>query len=118
MNLDIVLDWMKTYTGKVTPNAIQRKFGIAIWKAWRIYDMLVKHGHVHDENRKEELLAESKREAAEDMYEVLQKLVDWNTKYPAEKEYTNYGQICKIGHLCSEICKEAEDVLKKARGES
>lgn len=56
--------------------------------------------------------------AAPKMCEVLQKLIDWNTKYPANREYNNYAQICEIGDLCNEICEEAEQVLKKARGEA
>ena len=55
--------------------------------------------------------------AAPEMYACLCKLVDWNNKYPSNKDYNNYSQIVHIGNLCNAICKEAEAILKKARGE-
>lgn len=55
--------------------------------------------------------------AAPEMYAVLQKLVDWNNKYPSNQDYHSYSEIVHIGDLCNVICKEAELVLKKARGE-
>ena len=97
MNLDIVLEWMKTFDGKVTPGAIQRKFGIGIWYADRIYDLLVKGGHVKDEKRMNIIMREAKREAAEEMYDLLEAM---------QREGNENFPLLRIG-----------DVLKKARGE-
>lgn len=97
MNLDIVLEWMKTFDGKVNPGAIQRKFGIGIWYADRIYDLLVKGGHVKDEKRMNLIMREAKREAAEEMYDLLEAM---------QREGNENFPLLRIG-----------DVLKKARGE-
>lgn len=105
MKLDIVLAWMKTFDGEVTAAAIQRHFGIGIWYANRIYDLLVKCGHVTDEKRKNELLRESKQEAAEEMYEALSTLISGS--HDGHHEF----------HGCPENFKRALDALKKARGE-
>lgn len=97
MNLDIVLEWMKTYDGKVTISAIQRKFGIGIWYADRIYDLLVKDGHVKDEKRMNHIVREAKREAAEEMYDLLEAM---------QREGNENFPLLRI-----------RDVLKKAGGE-
>jgi hypothetical protein len=107
MNLDIVLEWMKTFDGKVTPGAIQRKFGVGIWYADRIYDLIVKNGHVKDEKRMNHIMRETKREAAEEMYDVIDRLVPWLEHDPNadSDEYHAFA-------------KEMRRILKKARGES
>ena len=107
MNLDIVLEWMKTFDGKVTPGAIQRKFGVGIWYANRIYDLLVRNGHVKDEKRLNHIMREAKREAAEEMYDVIDRLVPWLEHDPNadSDEYRAFA-------------KEMRRILKKARGES
>lgn len=68
-------------------------------------------GHRHNQKANAALIA-----AAPEMYEVLQKLVEWNRKYPSNQDYHSIGEIVKIGDLCNAICKHAEWVLKKAEG--
>lgn len=101
MNLDIVLEWMKTFDGKVTPGAVQRKFGVGIWYANRIYDLLVKGGHVKDEKRMNHIVREAKREAAEEMYDMLNEILVRDL-IPRSKEQT---------------LADIKDLLKKARCE-
>ena len=98
-------EWMATYTGKVTASAIQRKFRISIRRAICLYDELVRQRIIADPERMKDLQQESKKQAAEEMYETLAGICENCGNRGCEETCEAAG--CKIGKI-----------LKKARGES
>lgn len=67
----------------------------------------MRNGHVKDEKRMNHIMREAKREAAEEMYDVIDRLVPWLEHDPNadSDEYHAFA-------------KEMRCILKKARGEA